>query len=412
MGIFSRRKPEQRSAANTFSIGDPALAAYFGIGTRSSAGMTVSENTALTLSGFYRAGALISGTIASLPMRSLRTTDDDLRERVSSFLDEPAGPDSYTAFEWKEQVVWHLFLQGDAFLIHVFNGAGALVGLNPVHPLAVRVEWDEARPGGKLYTLTLDDGSKREYDMTTLTQIMGPSLDGLRGMSLIERGRNSLGTALAGDEAAGRLFANGALLSGIVTPDEDVTEAEAQQMKESFSLQVQGTENAGDIAFVNRRLKFQPWSVSAVDAQFLESRQFSIEEISRWTGVPPHLLMQTDKQTSWGTGVSEQNRGLREFVLLAYTSRIEQRLSRLLSASRFAEFDYAGLEKPSPEQEIDLLIKQVNAGLITPNEARRIRNMPPSEDPNANLLRIPPGSVPPAAAPEQSPEEGEPNGDA
>jgi HK97 family phage portal protein len=120
--------------------------------------------------------------------------------------------------------------------------------------------------------------------------------------------------------------------------------------------------------------------MTAQQAQFLESRQFQIEEISRWTGVPPHLLMQTDKQTSWGTGVDEQNRGLSKFVLGHWAQRFEQRASRLLARPRWCEFDFAGLERPNFAVEIDLLIKQVAAGILTLNEAREIRNLPPLPD--------------------------------
>jgi len=198
--------------------------------------------------------------------------------------------------------------------------------------------------------------------------------------------RNSLGTAIAGDRAAAKMFASGALHSGIVTPEEDVTEEEAKTIKESLNAKVSGWENAGEIAVVNRRLKFTPWTMSLEDAQFLQSRQFQVEEIARWTGVPPHLLMQTEKQTSWGTGVAEQNRGLSRFTLQSYTSRTEERLSRLLPAPRFCEFDFAGLLQPAPEVEIPLLIQQVAAGLMTPNEARRIRGMDPID--GGDVLRV------------------------
>ncbi|MFI7677876.1 phage portal protein [Actinophytocola sp. NPDC049390] len=407
MGWSFWRRSQKRSAPQ-YSISDPRLAEYLGL-VRSAAGVPVNENTALTLSALYRACSLIAGTVASLSLRSLRTTSDDMREQVKSWLDTPNGPEGMTQFEWVETVVWHLVLQGNAFLLHLYNGAGALAGAFPVHPNAVTVEWDEERPGGKKFTVTLDDGSTREYDASTMTQIMGPSLDGLRGMSLVERARNGIGTGLAGDESAARMFRDGALISGLVTPDEDVTPDEAQEMKDDLQVKVLGAENAGTIAFINRKLKFEKWSLSAVDAQFLESRQFQIEEISRWTGVPPHLLMQTEKATSWGTGIGEQNRGLRQFTLLGWTRRIEQRLSRLLPGGQIAEFDFASLERPSPEDEINLLIAQVNAGLLTLNEARRIRNMPPLSDPSADLPRVPPGSVAPTATPEPT-QEGEPNG--
>jgi hypothetical protein len=93
--------------------------------------------------------------------------------------------------------------------------------------------------------------------------------------------------------------------------------------------------------------------------------------------VPPHLAGLTEKATSWGTGIESQNLGLARYTLTPWTSRVEQKLSRLLSASRHVEFDYTSLLKPSPEDEIKLLIAQVQAGLLTPDEARSIRNMPP-----------------------------------
>ena len=385
-----RRRVTQRFApSNLHSISDPNLLAYYGFPGPSDSGETVTESTALGLSAVYRAVSLVSGTIATLPLRSLRDTGDGMRQRVKSFLDTPGGPDSLsglTTYEWKETVTAHLLLGGDAFLAHMRAGGGQLIGLAPIHPLCVTVEWakhwpNSERPvlGGKLFTATLEDGTRQYFDASTMTHIPGLSLDGLRGMSVIAMARNSLGTALAGERAAGRTFRNGGLISGMVTPEDDLDPDEQDTVRRDLDNRLTGVDNAGKIALLNRRLKFTPWTMSAQDAQFLESRQFSIEEIARWFGVPPHLLMQTDKQTSWGTGVDEQNRGLSRYVLNGWTTRIEQRLSRLLPTPVFCEFDFAGLERPDVAQEIDLLIKQIDSGLLTLNEARAIRNMPPVE---------------------------------
>jgi HK97 family phage portal protein len=144
-----------------------------------------------------------------------------------------------------------------------------------------------------------------------------------------------------------------------------------------LNAKLTGVENAGAIAVINRKLKFTPWTLSNEDAQFLQSRQFQIEEIARWFGIPPFELMQTDKQTSWGTGIEAQQRGLARTVLSPWANRLEQRLSRLLPKNQFAEFEFAALERGNPADEIRLLIEQVNAGLLTKNEARAIRNLPP-----------------------------------
>lgn len=366
----------RRERNQTYSISDPILAEFLSVGAPNYAGVAVSEASALGLSAVWRATALISGTTAGLPLRTLRDVDGT-RTRVGSVFDDPGAVVGLTPFAWKETLLLHMLLNGDGFLRHVLNGAGGLAGLAPVHPACVQVDWAPELPGGKKFTVTLVDGTRETYDARTMTQIMGPSLDGLRGMSVVSVARNSLGTAIAGDRAAAKMFRDGALHSGMVTPEEDVTEDEAKTIKESLNAKTAGWENAGEIAVINRRLKFTPWTMSLEDAQFMQSRQFQIEEIARWFGVPPHLLMQTEKQTSWGTGVAEQNRGLSRFSLAPWANRVEQTLSRLLPTPRFVEFDFAGLERPTPEQEIDLLLKQIAGGMMTVNEARKIRNMDP-----------------------------------
>lgn len=366
------------------SIADPALASYLGVATPVFSGVVVGEATALSLSAVWRSVSLISQSIAQLPLRTLRDVEG-VRTRVSSFLDNPGGTDGPTAFEWTETVLVHLLLHGNAFLLHVYNGAGSVAALEPLHPLCVHVQADPQAPGGKTFTVQLLDGTQRTLTTADITHIPALSTDGLCGLSPISVARNSLGTAIAGDRAAAKMFGSGAMISGLVTPagDDDITEDEAKTIKEGLDRKVAGWENASTIAVFNKSLKFTPWTLSAEDAQFIQSRQFQIEEIARWYGVPPHALAQTEKQTSWGTGVAEQNRGLSRTVLAPWCARIEQRLSRLLPSPRFVEFDMAGLERGSPEQEIDLLIQQVNAGLLTVNEARHIRNLPPLPDSSA-----------------------------
>lgn len=374
------QKREQRSVA--LSVGDPATAAFFGIGHRSYAGVAVNESSALTLSAVYRAVALISGTLGTLPLVTYRQVDAEQRERVASFLDDPGGTDEIdlTPAEWKMTVLAHLTLNADSFLMHQFNGAGAIVGLLPVHPLAVSVRWrrpDETHlVGRKVYSITLAEGQGqpgafREFDRTGMTQISWLSLDGLRGISPITVGANSLGTAIAGDRSAAKMFGSGALISGVLTPEEDLEEGDAEAIKASVERSVSGWENAAEVAVINRRVKFTPWQLSGVDAQFLESRQFQVEEVARWFGVPPHLLMQMDKQTSWGAGVQIQDQALARTVLATRATLVEQRLSRLLANPRSVAFDFSTLERPNPETEIGLLIQQVAAGLLTVDEARQ-----------------------------------------
>lgn len=358
---------------------------------------SINETTALTLSAVFRAVSLISGAIGSLPMRTLQTTSNGVRTRAGSFLDNP-GMDRWTPFEWKELVSVYLLLHGAAPLQHIYGGGGQIVGLAPVHPGAVEVKEDLNRPGGRLMTVRMENGTKREFDAETMTYVMGLSLDGIRGVSPITMARTSMGTGTAGDQAAYRMFSSGAMVSGLVTPEDDMTEEEARIVKDSVNRTITGPENAGDIAVINRRLKFQPWALSNQDSQFLQSRNFSIDEIGRWFGIPPHLLGLTEKSTSWGQGIEAQNRGLARYTLTPWTTRIEERVTRLTAASRKVEFDYTAFVKPSPEDEINLILDQVNSGLLTLNEARRIRNLPAlPANTGADLPRVPAG----AAAPQE-----------
>lgn len=370
------------SPQNLYSIADPLLIQFFGGGHPNYSGVTVGESGALAISAVYRAVSLISGTVASLPMRTLRDIGDGRVQRTRSFLDEPGGPDGPTQFEWTETVLSHLLLHGNAYLVHVYNGAGVIARLEPVHPLCVSVELprpdDQQQPvGGKWFKVHLENGQMRILDARDLTHIPALSTDGVRGQSPIEVARNSLGIAIAADRAAAKMFANGLLNPILVSPKEDIEQEEAKDVKDGFQRNAAGWENAYEVAVVNRSIDVHQLTMSAADAQFLQSRHFQVEEIARWFGVPPHLLMQTDKQTSWGTGVAEQNRGLARTVLVPWASRIQERLSRLLPSPRFVEFDMAGLERGSPSEEIGLLIQQVQAGLLTINEARHVRNLPP-----------------------------------
>lgn len=380
------------------SIGDPTTAFLLGYATPGTP--VVSEHTALTLSAVYRATSIVAGSIAGLPMRTVQSMGRGQTEVSSSFLDNPGAVSSssgvrLTPFEWKELVMVHLLLHGNAFLQHIRNGAGAVVALNPIHPLSVSVEWDDSALGGKLFRVTQLNGSVVNMDANDITHIMSMSFDGLRGISVIGHARLSMGTALSGDKAANRQFQNGAMISGLVTPrgDQKLTPDDAKTIKEHINQTMVGTERAGDIPVINRQLEFTPWTLSAQDAQFLESRTFQIDEIGRWFGIPPHLLGLTEKSTSWGQGIQEQNRGLSRYTLMPWTNRIQERLTPLLVAGKWVEFDYTTFIKPSPEDEIRLLIEEVNSGLLTLNEARGILNLPPVQ--GGELPRVPAGAANP-----------------
>lgn len=374
MGRKKRAQVATFTSTPNVSIADLAVAEFLGLSGVS--GGTITESQALGLTAMYRAQSLISGTIAGLPLKVFEDHGGGRRTQVDHFLTtNPAGPYDISAFSWVETVMLHQLNHAETYLKSIYNGGGELIGLLPIHPLAVsKVEWDGA---DKAFTVQKTDGSKETFVTGELTQVLGMSMDGLRGLSPLALFRQSLQTARAGETAANRQFTTGALIGGLVTTADDVDVEEAKSIKASLNSKISGAEHAGDIAFVNRDLKFSPWAMSNADAEFLASRAFQVTEVARIYGLPLNLLSVHGAISHWGTGVAEANLGLQKYVLAGWTARLESALRAILPPGHFAEFDYAGLFQGAPKDEIDLLIAQVTAGLLTVDEARAIRNLPP-----------------------------------
>lgn len=366
--------PYEPPDTRNWSISDPQLVSVFG-GSPSLAGVSVNDRSAMGLSAVWRCVSLISSSIASLPLRTVATDASGITQRSTSFLDDPAGPDGVTGFEWAEFLMISLLLHGNGYFHKIIGGAGQLLGLQPLPPQCVGVE---VKNGHKLYRVQLENGQSRQLTDREILHIPGISLDGVSGVSPIAIAKNSLGAAIGQERSAARLFSNGLLSSAIVTPEDTLTEDEAREIKTTLNRTIAGEGHAGEITVINRQFKITPWSIDPEAAQFLESRAFAVDEVSRWFGIPPHLLGQTEKQTSFGAGLSEQNRGYAKYTLEPWTRRIEARLNRLLPPGRKVEFDFRSLISPDPETEIRLLVEQTGGQpILTVDEARAILNRAP-----------------------------------
>lgn len=355
----------------TVTLRDPALAGYLGYAA-DEAGVNVTEQSSLASTAVYRCVSIIASTVAGLPLKTYRDVGG-VRTEAKSVWDDP-GNGLFTRYEFVHVCMVHLALHGNAFLLHVYNDGGALVGFFPVHPHAVTVRYD-ADNGTRVFKVTLD-GETREYTEADMTQIMLFSLDGLTGASPIRLAREAIGTSLAGDRAAAAMFRSGLMIGGIVTSDETLTEEDAKIVKAGLDARMTGVANASQLAFVNRSLTISPWTMNAEDAQFIESRTHQVTEIARIFGIPKVLLAE-DGASTWGSGIAELDRGMAKYTLRGYTTPFEQRASMLTSSPTMVEFEYSGLLQGTPKEEIELLGLQISLGLLTVDEARAIRNLPP-----------------------------------
>lgn len=389
MNPFARRKPAPAPAkSDLISISDPRFMTRFGYGI-SEAGVDVDQYSALTVSALWRGSMLVSSSFAGLPLATMREWGST-RARVASWLDDPGRAVGYNPFNWKQTSCLHLMLGGDSFQRHLYNAVGGLAGLEPINPNCVSSYWDDTRPGGKRHEVSLIRDGKmiiETHDARTMTQVMGPTLDGLRGLSVVGMARTSLGGAIAADIAAAKTFRDGPMIGGLAVPTEDLDDGDADKIEAHINDRIGGVENAGRIVVVERKYDLKPWGMSLKDAQFLESRQFSIQEIARWLGVHPVFLMDPGAVSTWGTGVEILQRGLGRFTLPQYTDPFQEAMSDLLPNKSWAEFDFKALERGSPQEEIALIIQQIDGGLLTINQALQLVNRP-GIGPAGDVLRL------------------------
>jgi len=412
MGVFDwlRGKPREQFSGS-WSISDPAFAAWLR-GGDSDSSEAVTAYTVLGLSAVQRAIEIIT-VIASFPLKTYERQGDEAVRIPSEFDDPYPGQDGMTPFEWTETILTHLLLWRNAFLWHEPRGDGtAGIAYRPLHPDAIvrikrvngrkRFEYRETGPDGR------PTGATEEVGTEQITHIPGPSLDGTCGHPLLQTARAVFSSAISGDRTTQRVLRRGIRLSGIVTPRddaEDIEEADAKKILEQLRSTMVGSENAGDIALVNRRLQFDKWQATNIEAQWHETLMYVLMQIEQLFGVPPHLMADTEKQTSWGTGVAEQNLSLARFTLRKWSERIDQRLTLRLPNGKvtgedgqFTEYDYKAFLQGTPEQEGQLLLAYKDGGVMTADEVRRKINLPALTAAQKREL-APPTPTPPTPLP-------------
>ncbi|MGA4726286.1 phage portal protein [Micromonospora taraxaci] len=373
-----------RTAIRNASIESPAvpltsttLLELFG-GPKVHAGVAVTEEASLGMPAVWRAVNLIAGTAGSLPLHPYREVGD-VRVKVTTgraaqLLDEP-HPDM-TPFELWELMFGHLLLWGNAYFRVLRNRNGQVQELWLIHPGRVRAGRD-SETGLKIYEV--DRAPDPLFDEQIL-HIPGPGYDGVCGVSPIRAARQGIGLALAAERYGAQLFGNGSLMSGILQTEQRLNGEQADALKARWKAKVGGLDKAHDVAVMDSGIKFQPLSIPPEDAQFIESRKFQIDEVARMFGIPPHMLMQTEKSTSWGTGIEQQSLGFVKFTLRPWLTRVEQRLSRLLrDQAVYVRYSLEGLLRGDSAQRSAFYRELWGIGVYSTNDIRRLEDQGPVE---------------------------------
>lgn len=372
---FSPRASSLESPAVPMT-GSNIVDLFMGGDHRTSAGVAVSEVKALGIPAVWRSVQLIA-SISSLPFHPYRANDSGGRELVrtgtaAQLLDNP-HPDM-TPLELWETVICHAALWGNAYLRILRNQLGMPRELWPIHPSRVKVG-RSSETGVKLYSI---DGSQDALTDREILHIPGFGYDGVCGVSPIRAARQGLGLALAAEEYGAKFFGSGSLATGILQTEQRLTQTQADALHSRWKAKRSGLNSAHEVIVLDSGAKFEQLSIPPEDAQFLQTRSFQVAEIARMFGIPPHMLQDTEKSTSWGTGIEQQSIGFVVYTLRPWISRIEQRVTRILKPEPvYAKFSVEGLLRGDSKSRADFYRRMWEIGAYSTNEIRALEDLPP-----------------------------------
>jgi HK97 family phage portal protein len=384
------------SLARRFGLKETRIWRTF-FGTESWSGKSVTPETAMQIATFWACVRLISQTIATLPLSLYQRRADGGRDAASghplyALLHDMPNADQ-TSVEFWEGLVAHLLLWGNAFVELNRGVGGGIVAMTLLRPDLMMVYRD--RNGTLCYRYS-DSNGVIEYGEGDLMHVRGFGVGGDLGLSPVAHARQTLGTAMATDEASARTFANGMRPGGVLTykGDKLLTNEQRAQAKASLIEPFTGTENAGKTLLLEGAagFEFHSATIPPKDAEMLATRAFHIEEICRWFGVPPVLVGHSSAgQTMFGAGVEQIMLGWLTLGLRPYLTRVEQAIKRSLiepgdRATFYAEFTVEGLLRADSAGRAEMYSKLMQVAAITPNQIADRENLPRFEGGDVHLV--------------------------
>ena len=382
-GLFrSRDKPENRTAGSSYSF-------YMG---GSSSGKAVTERSAMQMTAVYSCVRILAEAIAGLPLHLYRYTEDGGKEKATDhplylLLHDEPNPEM-SSFVFRETLMTHLLLWGNAYAQIIRNGKGEVVALYPLMPNKMTVDRDEK--GQLYYSYTRSEGEAPTMKGSTVVlhpedvlHVPGLGFDGLVGYSPIAMAKNAIGLAIATEEYGAKWFANGAAPSGVL--EHPGTIKDPSRVREAWQSQFGGSSNSGKIAVLEEGMKYTPITIAPEQAQFLETRKFQINEIARIFGVPPHMVGDLEKSSF--SNIEQQSLEFVKYTLDPWVVRWEQSITRrLLSPDEkrtyYVKFNLEGLLRGDYQSRMNGYAIGRQNGWMSANDIRELENLDriPAED--------------------------------
>lgn len=380
MGLFSklfkaRDKPKDRTTGSNYSF-------FFG-GTTS--GKPVNEYTAMQMTAVYSCVRILAEAVAGLPLHLYKYNASGGKEKALShplyfvLHDEP-NPEM-SSFVFRETLMTHLLLWGNAYAQIIRNGKGEVIALYPLMPNRMSVDRDSS--GALYYTYSRYSDEAPTMNGMTVTlrpsdvlHIPGLGFDGLVGYSPIAMAKNAIGMAIACEEYGAKFFANGAAPGGVL--EHPGTIKDPQKVRDSWNAAYQGSSNSHRVAVLEEGMKYQPIGISPEQAQFLETRKFQINEIARIFRVPPHMVGDLEKSSF--SNIEQQSLEFVKYTLDPWVIRWEQAISRALlrpdeKKLYFAKFNVDGLLRGDYVSRMNGYATARQNGWMSANDIRELENL-------------------------------------
>ena len=398
-------------------LSDPNPYTYWG-GRDSTAGATVTRDSALSLSAVFAAVGLLSRLIASLPLHVYhvygRSKEKATSHPAYRILHHSPNPEM-TAFSFRQCLEFHRLLCGNAYAEVVWAGNGKPAAVWPVEGWRVR---PKRRENGDLY---YEIDGEREIETEDLLHIPLMSTDGVVGRSFLDFAVESLGLGIATQEFAAAWFGNGARPGAILQHPGNPNKEARNEFRRGWEERHKGSGKSGGTAVL-----WGGWTWVGTDgqvdpqkSQLLEQRRFSTEEVSRWLGIPPHLLYDLTRATF--SNIEQQNLDFLVYsfgpILTSYEQEFDRKL--LSPPSTYCKHSVNGLLRGDSASRSAFYREMINIGVLSPNDVRDLEdlnpveggdtyffplNMAPLDSLNKPATVVEPGPSPPASEPAPQPE--------
>ena len=380
MGLFTglfrtRDAPSNRTSGSSYS---------FLMGSTTS-GKRVNERTSMQMTAVYSCVRILSEAVASLPLNVYRYTDTGGKEKAIDhslfhLLHDEPNPEM-SSFIFRETLMTHLLLWGNAYAQIIRNGKGEVIALYPLMPDRMSVDRDKNGQLYYKYTKNNDDAPTMESGSVYLSpsdvlHIPGLGFDGLVGYSPIAMAKNAIGLAIAAEEYGSKFYANGAAPSGIL--EHPGTLKDPARVRDSWNATFGGSSNSKKVAVLEEGMKYTPISIAPNEAQFLETRKFQINEIARIFRVPPHMVGDLEKSSF--SNIEQQSLEFVKYTLDPWVIRWEQALYRTLLTEEekktvFFKFNVEGLLRGDYASRMNGYATARQNGWMSANDIRELENL-------------------------------------